>query len=266
MLLWSFAQTWPLPRRAARPLRPGQLGPPTHRACSTPWSTRCRSRCAPRAVALVLAVACLESESRRDHPPTQRRALWLAYAPLLVPQIAFLYGFQVSLVTPRAGRAAGWRWHGRTSCSCCPTSSCRWPTRGARSTCTLRAIGGGARREPVVRVLLRVRLPLVLRPTLVAVAIGFAVSVGQYLPTLFAGAGRVATLTTEAVDACRPAPTGASSVCSPSCRRHLPLAVYVAAIAIPGLVFRHRRRGWRERRRLAGVDGQVEYRPARGAR
>jgi putative thiamine transport system permease protein len=29
--------------------------------------------------------------------------------------------------------------------------------------------------------------------------VGFAVSVAQYLPTLFAGAGRFATLTTEAV-------------------------------------------------------------------
>ena len=33
----------------------------------------------------------------------------------------------------------------------------------------------------------------------VAVAVGFAVSVAQYLPTLFAGAGRYATITTEAV-------------------------------------------------------------------
>ena len=32
-----------------------------------------------------------------------------------------------------------------------------------------------------------------------AAAVGFAVSVGQYLPTLLIGGGRVATLTTEAV-------------------------------------------------------------------
>jgi len=37
------------------------------------------------------------------------------------------------------------------------------------------------------------------RPVLAAFAVGFAVSAGQYLPTLFAGAGRFATLTTEAV-------------------------------------------------------------------
>jgi putative thiamine transport system permease protein len=34
---------------------------------------------------------------------------------------------------------------------------------------------------------------------LAAVAIGFSVSVAQYLPTLYAGAGRFATVTTETV-------------------------------------------------------------------
>ena len=43
------------------------------------------------------------------------------------------------------------------------------------------------------------KLPILLRPVLIACAVAFAVSVGQYLPTLFAGNGRVATLTTEAV-------------------------------------------------------------------
>jgi putative thiamine transport system permease protein len=47
--------------------------------------------------------------------------------------------------------------------------------------------------------LVSLKLPLLARPILVALALGFAVSVGQYLPTLFAGAGRFQTLTTEAV-------------------------------------------------------------------
>lgn len=46
---------------------------------------------------------------------------------------------------------------------------------------------------------LRVKWPLMLRPMLAAWAVGFAVSVAQYLPTLFAGAGRFDTVTTEAV-------------------------------------------------------------------
>ena len=41
--------------------------------------------------------------------------------------------------------------------------------------------------------------PLLIAPVLASAALGIAVSVTQYLPTLFMGAGRVTTLTTEAV-------------------------------------------------------------------
>jgi putative thiamine transport system permease protein len=46
---------------------------------------------------------------------------------------------------------------------------------------------------------LRVKWPMLLKPILAALAVGFAVSVAQYLPTLFAGGGRFVTVTTEAV-------------------------------------------------------------------
>ena len=46
---------------------------------------------------------------------------------------------------------------------------------------------------------LRVKWPMLLRPIMAALAIGFAVSIAQYLPTLFAGGGRFDTVTTEAV-------------------------------------------------------------------
>lgn len=44
---------------------------------------------------------------------------------------------------------------------------------------------------------LRLKLPLLIRPICAAFALGFSVSLAQYLPTLFVGAGRVETLTTE---------------------------------------------------------------------
>lgn len=49
------------------------------------------------------------------------------------------------------------------------------------------------------RACLRVKWPILLRPILATLAVGFAVSVAQYLPTLFAGGGRFVTVTTEAV-------------------------------------------------------------------
>ncbi|EFV7159132.1 ABC transporter permease subunit [Shigella sonnei] len=44
-----------------------------------------------------------------------------------------------------------------------------------------------------------VKCPLMLRPVLTAFAVGFSVSIAQYMPTLWLGAGRFPTLTTEAV-------------------------------------------------------------------
>ena len=44
-----------------------------------------------------------------------------------------------------------------------------------------------------------VKRPLLAAPLAAALAVGFAVSVAQYLPTQFIGAGRLATVTTEAV-------------------------------------------------------------------
>ena len=44
-----------------------------------------------------------------------------------------------------------------------------------------------------------VKCPQILRPVLVTLAVGFSVSIAQYMPTLWLGAGRFPTLTTEAV-------------------------------------------------------------------
>lgn len=44
-----------------------------------------------------------------------------------------------------------------------------------------------------------VKCPLLVRPALIAFATGFSVSMAQYMPTLWVGAGRFTTLTTDAV-------------------------------------------------------------------
>ena len=236
MLLWSFAQTWRYPE-----VLPGEMSLATWathgpRVMGSVINTASLALCSA-GVALMLAVACLESETRLQHPPT-RRALWLAYAPLLVPQIAFLYGFQVSLVW--LGLDGSWiavAWSHFVFVLPYVFLSLADPWRAldpryARSAAALGASPGS--------VLLRVRLPLLLRPVLVAFAIGCAVSVGLYLPTLFAGAGRMATLTTEAVTLSSGADRRILGVFT-FLQALLPLAVYVAALAIPAIVYRRRR-------------------------
>ena len=89
---------------------------------------------------------------------------------------------------------------------------------------------------------------MLLPAMLTAVAVGVAVSVGQYLPSLLIGGGRVETLTTEAV-----------ALSSGGNRRIigayallqmlLPALGFAVALLLPRLVFANRRGLW------AGVRG-----------
>jgi putative thiamine transport system permease protein len=87
---------------------------------------------------------------------------------------------------------------------------------------------------------LRVRLPMLLAPVLTAFAVGFAVSVGQYLATQLLGAGRVPTLTTEAVALSSGGDRRAIGVLAIA-QSLLPAAAFALALAIPRLLWRNRR-------------------------
>ncbi|HSP26401.1 MAG TPA: ABC transporter permease subunit, partial [Saliniramus sp.] len=91
-----------------------------------------------------------------------------------------------------------------------------------------------------MRTFLAVKLPMLARPIAVACAIGFAVSVALYLPTLFAGAGRIVTLTTEAVTLASGGDRRVIGVFA-FIQAILPLAVYTAALALTALKFRNRK-------------------------
>ena len=110
-----------------------------------------------------------------------------------------------------------------------------WRAWDARHSTVARALG--ASRD---RVLWAVRLPMLLRPVLTAAAVGFAVSVGQYLPTLLVGGGRVQTLTTEAVALVSGGDRRAIGVYALA-QTLAALAPFALAILLPRLFWRHRR-------------------------
>ena len=147
-------------------------------------------------VALILTIGCLEAEHRYDLRLT-RRGMWLLYLPLLVPQTAFLPGLQTLFIGIRAeiGMVPVVLAHIVFVLPYVFLSLAdpfrAWDNR-------MSVIGAALMASPD-RVLWQLRLPMLLRPLLTALAIGIAVSVGQYLPTLLMGGGRVETLTTEAV-------------------------------------------------------------------
>ncbi len=237
MAVWSFTWRWsfpnPLPQEwgISNWLRaPGLLAGPLANTVALGSSTT--------VAAVALAVACFEADDAcaSDLLKTMVR---LAMVPLLLPQVAFQFGAQILLLRLRLDggiMAVGWYHLVFVFPYVVIALADPWRAidpRYARSAASLNASR--------MRVLFAVKLPILLRPLMVAAAIGFSVSVAQYLPTLFAGGGRVATLTTEAVALSSGGDrriTGMLVILQSG----LPLLAFAAAMAIPPLLHGKRRR------------------------
>ncbi len=148
------------------------------------------------AIALGLAVFCLERE--RDLAPAQiARGEFPLYLPLLLPDICFLFGLQILLF--RLGLDG--TWFGLVWCHLLFVFPYvflalrdSWRALDPRYERIAAGLGAGPWRRLVF-----IRLGL-LRPHLaLAAAIGMAVSLSLYLPSVIAGAGRWPTLATEAI-------------------------------------------------------------------
>ncbi len=236
MALWSFAWRWRFPDSMPEHLSlktwseamPALLGPG--------WTTLTGAAAAAM-LALALALACLENEQRRRLHPG-KRALWLLYAPLLLPQAAFLFGAQVLLV--RLDLDASWVavvWFHLFFVLPYVFLSLSDPWRSLDERYQRTALCLGASPN---RVFWRIKVPMLLRPALFAFAVGFAVSVAQYLPTLFAGGGRWPSLTTEAVTLSAGGDRRLIGVYAFS-QSALPLLGFMLAMALPSWLQRRRR-------------------------
>lgn len=236
LALWSFAGLWQFPAAL-----PQTLGLQTwSRAAPDLLATGSMTlgiAVLATAIALALVLACLEAEDRFALRPGAG-AMWVLYLPLLVPQVAFLPGLQILAL--RAGLEGNWPTVMAVHLvfvlpyvflSLAPAFRA-WDHRVA--------IAGAALGAAPALVFWRLRLPMLLRPVLTAAAVGLAVSIGQYLPTLMVGGGRVETLTTEAV-----------ALSSGGNRRligayallqmALPALGFACALILPALMFRNRR-------------------------
>lgn len=188
-------------------------------------------------VATALTIGCLEAECRYNLRLTQR-GMWLLYLPLLIPQVAFLPGLQTLFISLGAdmGRGPVMLAHlvfvlPYVRLSLAEPFQAWDPRYGT--------IAGALGASPD-RVLWRVRLPMLLRPVLTAIAVGVAVSVGQYLPTLLIGGGRVSTLTTEALALASGGDRRAIGVYG-LMQTGAALVPFALALLIPALVWRNRR-------------------------
>ena len=188
-------------------------------------------------LSLILTIMWLEGESRGNF----RRATWakaLIYLPLMVPQVAFLFGLHVVFLRLGIGGNLGaviWAHTIFVFPYVMLALSDPWHAFDPRLMHTAAALGASPLRQLVL-----VRMPCLTGPILTALSIGFAVSVAQYLPTLFMGAGRVSTLTTEAVSLSSGGDRRISGVFA-VLQSILPLIVYGLALLLPAVIFRNRR-------------------------
>lgn len=121
----------------------------------------------------------------------------LLYVPLIVPAMPLVVGQYAALLRlDLDGTAWGLIWSHLLWVLPYMVLTMIGPYRSfdARLMTTAQALGCSR-----LKACLSVKWPMLLKPLLAALAVGFAVSIAQYLPTLFAGGGRFATVTTEAI-------------------------------------------------------------------
>ncbi|MEO1575971.1 MAG: ABC transporter permease, partial [Pseudomonadota bacterium] len=189
--------------------------------------------------AIVAVVAVLPAaEAVRDRPAARTRLGQWLFVPLLLPQMTFLFGIQVLLVRAHIDGT----WFAVAWMHLIFALPYVWgvlaPARAALDTRLVQVAATlGATPAQAWR---RVTLPLLTRATLLAAALGMSVSLALYLPTLFAGAGRVSTAATEAAAA-----AGSGSLRLAAVHAILltlgPLLAFALAYALGAALFRHRR-------------------------
>jgi len=233
--LWSLAGRWRFPDSVPTAL--------TSRHWQVPFSdggnvvlTTLALALPAAAIAGFLTIGALEGRTRSNRQG-QTRARFLLFIPLIAPQITFLFGLHMLFIAtgidasypavllahltfalPYVFLALADPWNGLD------------PHYGHVAA----SLGASDR-----KIFWKIRLPLLLRPILTAAAIGFAVSVGLYLPTLIIGGGRFATVTTESLAL---ASGGSRQVIAvyAMLQMLLPLIAFALAAAVPALLYKNR--------------------------
>lgn len=189
LALWSVAGLWAFPHTLPNQITLqawAQAGPALVQASALSVAL---ALCVT-AVALALTLWALQAEGSRPRHDA------LIFLPLIIPQIVVLPGIATVLlrlpVPPLGAVALGHLIYVLPYVAL----GLSGPFRGWNPH--LGHIGATLGAKPW-RILTRLRLPMLAGPLAATAAVGFAVSIGQYLPTVLLGGGRIVTLATEAV-------------------------------------------------------------------
>jgi len=192
LLLWSFTQRWRYPSALPDSVTARHWLGRSDLLLDPLWATTLFAVfCC--ITTLVAAVVWLEAERLG----AVKKIDWLWYIPLFIPQITLLFGWQAaSLITATDGlwltvAYAHWVY---TLPYVVLILAVAWRELDPNWNNAASVLGAS-----YWKVLYRVRLPLLIKPLLQAMAVAVAVSVAQYLPTALLGAGRHNTLAIEVV-------------------------------------------------------------------
>ncbi len=244
--IWSFAKVWRFP--AAMPQEwSSNLWLEASSRILEPWGLSLLLALAASACALVLCALCLEQETRNKNNMTEKsldKAIFLLYLPLVIPQTSFLFGIQIllfSIAVPVNLIILIWAHMIFVLPYIFISLGDNWRELDKRYKLTAQTLGYSDN-----RIMFRITIPILLKPLLTAFALGIAVSIALYAPTVLLGAGRFSTITSEAI-----------ALASGGDRRLVgafallqaitPCFFFVLALLIPHIV-------WRKRAFMAGYS------------
>ena len=230
MLFWSFASSWRFPY-----IVPQGLHWENWTSCDLCDAIGGSLFIAlpVSAFSLIIVITLLERYRNVSQPISP---LWF-YLPLLIPQVVFLFGFDLLLLLLDVPSWLGVLWAHWFYVLPYVFLILHESYRNFDMRYEQTAYGLGSSR---LRTWLRVKLPMLFRPIIYTFAVAFSVSINEYLPTLIAGKGQINTLTTEMVALAAGGDRRIIGVTSIT-QSLLPFTLFVVALLLPNLQARNRR-------------------------
>jgi putative thiamine transport system permease protein len=240
LVIWSFSWQWRFPS-----FLPGawtfQFWAKGLAGCFDSVTTTLITGIAAALMGLLLIIGCLEHdvESHKNKTRNYNKIMqFFLYLPLLIPQITFMAGIQLFLVIMNMDGV----WITLVWSHMLFVLPYIFIALGATYSAFDQRMTDQAilLRRSYTLSLFKVKLPMLLKPILFAFAIGFSVSVAQYIPTMLVGAGRFSTITTQVVNIASGSDRRILAVYA-LIQQGLPMMIYAFAIIFPKILYFNRK-------------------------